>query len=532
MSTTIFHPSRWVPRGLFVKIFGWFLGAQLLIALVLYLVASATQRNFDQDFYEMIGGNLQNRIRAAAIAYETGGKSALYQAWNEGPSGEGFGNDGPPGGPPPREDETGNNQPRGDKGEDNRRGQPFFGFRGRGPNELSSTAFYLIKGKYADHLAGPAHLSNHFEITFNLPEDQNVTFKPGPRRPSYLFRRVDTAHGSYLGVVRLRFDRGRPPELFDSLLGTGPNGGSSWRPILVALMMGALCFALARYLTAPAIKLRHATRQFAAGDFSVRVGPQLGRRRDELADLGHDFDQMAERIQNLMIAQRQLLGDISHELRSPLTMLSLSLELAEQTADETTKEYLTRIQSEVGEMNSLIGQLLTLTRLENMTPEKREGSSDAAYIDLSGLIEHIAENADFEAKSRGGEVVINHNDDCQIVGNGELLHSAVENVVRNAILHSGPNPKVEIDLYLQTRDKNEFAIIRIRDHGTGVPAEALSQIFQPFYRVAQARDRQTGGTGLGLSITQRAARFHGGDVHAYNVKNGGLEIEISLPLKR
>jgi signal transduction histidine kinase len=522
MSKALLNPTQWIPRGLFFKIFGWFLAAQLLIALVLYLLASATQRSFDQSFYDMLGGNLENRVRAAAIAYETGGKTALQQAWSEQPIRRG---DGPP--PPQRRpeelDQEGPPRPR----DESRggRGRPFFGPRGEG-NELSSTSFYLIKNGWAEHLAGPVHIDARFELPPNLQENQNATFKPNPRRPSYLLRRVDTSRGSYLGVVRLRFERGRPPSFFDSLLGTGPNGGTTWRPFVVALMMGALCFALARYLTAPTIKLRQATRQFAAGDFSVRVGPQLGKRRDELGDLGHDFDQMAERIQNLLVAQRQLLGDISHELRSPLTRLSLALELADLSADETTKEYLARMESEVHELNSLIGQLLTLTRLENMAPETREGSSDAAYIDLSGLIEHVVENANFEAQSRGGEVVITHNDDCHITGNGELLHSAVENVVRNAIIHSGPNPRIEIAL----RTENRVAKIRVRDHGTGVPPETLEQIFNPFYRVAQARDRQTGGTGLGLSITQRAARFHGGNVQAKNAEGGGLEIEITLPL--
>ena len=382
------------------------------------------------------------------------------------------------------------------------------------------------------------------------------------KKVNYLLCRVDTAHGGrFLGVLALRQGGGKWRWPMLVALGGGPNRSGNiawWRIVVAALTMGALCYALARYLTDPAIKLRRATRLFAAGDFGARVGPQMGRRRDELADLGRDFDQMAGRIEELLLAQRQLLGDISHELRSPLTRLSLALELALPTSNEPTRGYLNRIQGEVSEIGGLIEQLLTLTRLENTSLDKGSQSREAAYLDLARLIEHVAQNADFEAKSRGGSVKIVRSEDCQIVGNGELLHSALENVVRNAILHSPRTPRVEISLYLEnsaefapetpknrprnrlknrvvsTFDKPDIpvrtAVIRVRDYGPGVPEETLEMLFRPFYRLSVGRERQSGGTGLGLSIAQRAARFHGGEASARNAPGGGLEVEISLPL--
>lgn len=521
----------WRPRGLFFKIFGWFLAAQFLIGLALFLLASATQRGFDQRFSEMIGVNLEARARAAAIAYEGGGQNALFEAWQSA-------------------------RRRGRGGRSRRGASPFAsngaakpnaadpdlgsglqdGPTRRGLNDLEASSLFVLRAPKAgaalsaQHLIGPpAPLE-----AAKLPGDAAAwpdTFSV-PNGATYLLRHVETARGGrYAATLRLRNEGQGPRRVLENWLGGGRGGPSApARFAVIVLTMGALCYVLARYLTEPALKLRRATRQFAAGDFAVRVGPQMGARRDELADLGRDFDQMAERIEGLLLAQRQLLGDISHELRSPLTRLSLALELATQSADPPTRALLARIEGEAGEMNRLIGGLLTLARLENGANSAQQTSREAAYIDLAHLAEHVVANADFEAQNRGGEVQITHLDDAQIVGNGELLHSALENVVRNAILHSPNAPRVEVSLRVETRGATRVAQIRVRDHGPGVPEAALEQLFRPFFRVDEARNRESGGTGLGLSIAQRAARFHGGDVRAQNAVGGGLEVEISLPL--
>ncbi len=348
----------------------------------------------------------------------------------------------------------------------------------------------------------------------------------GERSDPWLARRVTTDKASYLALIRLR-ERGGPPRNFlDGFLGGRPGpGGPFWgnasRWLVIALVMGALCYALARYLTAPALQLSRAAKRFADGDLAARVGPHLHGRRDELADLGRDFDFMAERIESQRASERRLLGDISHELRSPLARLQVALDLAESGADQTTRSYLVRMEEEVEELGALIGQLLTLTRLENaeQTLLARE------TIDLSALVAAICADADFEASGSGRTVALACNQPAKVSGNAELLRSAIENVVRNALVHA-PNSDVEVSLHTTSTE----AIIKVSDGGAGVPDEALEALFQPFYRVATARDRQSGGTGLGLSITQRALTSHGGNVRAANVASGGLEVEMRLPL--
>ncbi len=339
---------------------------------------------------------------------------------------------------------------------------------------------------------------------------------------------MTTDKASYLALIRLRGRGGPPGGFLDGFMGGRPDaGGPFWgnlsRWLVIALVMGALCYALARYLTAPALQLSRAARRFADGDLAARVGTGLGGRRDELADLGRDFDLMAQSIESQRDAQRQLLGDISHELRSPLARLQVALDLAESGADEQTRGYLARMEEEVEELGSLISQLLTLTRLENA----EQSVIVRENLDLSQMVADICADADFEASGSGRAVTLTDNQAATVNGNAELLLSAIENVVRNTLVHA---PASDVAVSLQTTD-NE-AIIRVRDWGAGVPAEALDELFRPFYRVATARDRQSGGTGLGLSITRRALDSHGGSARASNAPGGGLEVELRLPLRQ
>ncbi len=306
---------------------------------------------------------------------------------------------------------------------------------------------------------------------------------------------------------------------------------------LAALLAATgVSYGLARYLTSPTARLRRAAQQLAAGDLSVRVAPQMGNRRDELADLARDFDLMAERIQALLAAERRLLGDISHELRSPLARMQVALELADQTADEPTREYLQRIERDAARLNDLIGQLLLLTRLETAAVETRRES-----IDLSQLVSEVTADADFEARRHSRSVHVAHDAAAHTLGNQELLRRAIENVARNAVRYTREGTAVEIALNREDargigstpnaeKEECDYAVITIRDFGPGVPEESLGKLFDPFYRIASARDRQSGGVGLGLSIAARAVRFHGGEITARNAEGGGLIIEMRLPL--
>ncbi len=307
-----------------------------------------------------------------------------------------------------------------------------------------------------------------------------------------------------------------------------PGLGAFVFPLLaVILTAGVVCYALARYLVAPVVALRAGVRRVASGDLSARVGEAEGGRRDELADLGQDFDLMAERIESLVLAQRRLLGDISHELRSPLARLSVALGLARQRAGEGAPELhaaLDRIEREAERLNAMIGELLTLTRLESDASEVR-----MEEVDLRELVRAVAEDADYEARGRGRSVRAVSSEECHVVGNDELLRSAVENVVRNAVRHTGEGTHVEVELSCRREGEGLWAVVAVRDHGPGVPEAALDDLFRPFYRVADARERRTGGAGLGLAITYRAVKLHGGTVTASNTRGGGLLVEIRLP---
>jgi signal transduction histidine kinase len=234
---------------------------------------------------------------------------------------------------------------------------------------------------------------------------------------------------------------------------------------------------------------------------------------------------MAERIQSLVDSKQRLLHDISHELRSPLARLKIGLELARKGDGPEAAWALDRIEREADRLNELIGQLLTLARLDSK-PANRNADS----VDLKRLVDEIVADADFEARSAGRSVKLVTTDDCQIIGNEQLLRSAIENVVRNAASYTPEGTEVEVSLRCQNGDKDNRAVIRVLDRGSGVPQAALANIFNPFYRVADARDRQSGGSGLGLSITQRAVQIHGGSVSASNAPGGGLAVEILLPI--
>jgi two-component system sensor histidine kinase CpxA len=306
----------------------------------------------------------------------------------------------------------------------------------------------------------------------------------------------------------------------------GANLRSHALRLLIALITGGiLCYWLARYVTAPIVRLRCATRDLADGNLKARAGPALVRRRDEIGHLGRDFNVMAERIETLMLAQRRLLGDISHELRSPLARIGVALELVRKRAGSEAASALNRIEHETDELNELINQLLTLTRLETCA----EGPN-GMKVDLAELVREVAADADFEARSRNSAVHVVACEECATTGIAELLHSAVENVVRNALRYTAEGTQVEISLRCDKGVDHGAAVISVRDHGAGVPEASLQDIFRPFYRVGDARDRQTGGNGLGLAITSRAVRLHGGTVKAANAPDGGLVVEIRLPL--
>ncbi len=302
------------------------------------------------------------------------------------------------------------------------------------------------------------------------------------------------------------------------------------RGVSVFFIIGGFCYGLARYLAAPVGRIRRAAQRIAGGDLSARVQPnRIPRGSDEIAGLARDFDAMAERLESLVAAQNRLLGDVSHELRSPLTRLNLSLELARRGDEIKRLAAFDRIEREATRLDALIGELLTLSRLENGL----RAENLSKIVDLSTLAREVAADADFEAQNAGRGVRVGFSGPdagVEVRGDAELLRRALENIARNATRHTAPQTSVEIAL----RDDKDHLVLSARDHGPGVPEDELEAIFRPFYRVEGARERAETdrGTGLGLAIAERAASAHGGKISAGNAEGGGLQVEIVLPMLR
>lgn len=348
----------------------------------------------------------------------------------------------------------------------------------------------------------------------------------GPRSPhdGFLFPAPPTQRDSKAssdGMHRYTIVMGVPP---GPRVFIGPRGVPFTGLIIGVITSGLVCYLLSWYLTKPIVRLRTAARQLASGDLTARTGAAAITRRDEVAGLMRDFDAMAERLETLLNAQSRLLNDISHELRSPLARLNVALGLARQRSGAESTEMLDRIELEASRLNELIGRILTLARLED-----GEQLAPQTPVPLDELVLSVTEDAEFEAQARKCHVKTSIAEGEWLVrGNASLLHSAVENVVRNAIRYTHEGTSVQVEL--SDGDAGREAVLRVSDSGPGVPTDALGKLFEPFYRLDDARGRLTGGVGLGLAITERAVRFHGGKVAAFNREPSGLIVEIRLPL--
>ena len=283
--------------------------------------------------------------------------------------------------------------------------------------------------------------------------------------------------------------------------------------IAIFTMLAVLCWAFARHLTQPVRQLQRAVQRFGQGDLSARVE---SKRKDELGQLARTFDTMASRMETLLTAERRLLQDISHELRSPLARLNVAIELAR--SGENPEAYLNRVQKEADRLNALVGELLQMTRAEGDISTMRLQS-----VRVDELLADIAADSAIEAQNRGCRIEVSGLTPFEIQADPELLRRAFENVLRNAIRYTSEGSTVEVAM--QQRDKS--AVVTVRDHGPGVPRESLGRIFDPFFRVESDRDRLSGGVGLGLSIAKRAIELHHGHIRAENAEPG-LRVEMQL----
>ncbi|WP_041359362.1 sensor histidine kinase [Methylotenera versatilis] len=298
----------------------------------------------------------------------------------------------------------------------------------------------------------------------------------------------------------------RPPPRFPLM----PLFGGS----LVSLIFAAI---LAAYFSKPISSLRAAFKQASNGKLDVRVAHAMGKRRDELSDLGHDFDAMASRLESLLQAQTRLLHHVSHEMRSPLARMQMALGLMKQ---DPTSDFLDRIELEANRIDGLVGELLELSKLESGVIQiKKE------QLELSPLLNSIIVDAQFEAKSKRINLHLMVDQDYVLEGQPDLLYRAIENVVRNAIKYGPESSEISIATTHSALEKN--LCITVTDQGIGVKETELEDIFKPFIRGISGS--QTIGNGLGLAITKQVIEAHGGSVAAKNLKPTGFSIQIMLP---
>jgi two-component system sensor histidine kinase CpxA len=349
-------------------------------------------------------------------------------------------------------------------------------------------------------------------------EARGASPPPGNFRPPRYAPQIVAPDGSTYTVLLVP----RRPSIFGAL--SLPD--ISLTILGIALAVSALASGwLARHLSAPIRRIQAGARALAAetldsreGDSRVSAG--LEDRNDEVAVLARDFDAMAEKLRANRAAITQLLRDISHELRSPLARMRVAVGLARQSTADLPRQ-IDRMELEIERLDGLISQVLKLARLHGT-----EIPFDREMVDIDEVIEDVVRDANFEGAIKGCTVNLAGSANVSLHANRELLASAIENVLRNAVRYSPRDAPVDVSV---ERREADGVSITIRDHGPGVPADELERIFQPFYRVAESRDRDTGGEGIGLAITSQVMKTHGGSANARTLAGGGLEVRLTLP---
>jgi len=293
-------------------------------------------------------------------------------------------------------------------------------------------------------------------------------------------------------------------------------------PIMVSML---LAWLLARTLSKPILAIKQAATAIGNGQLDARV-ENANKRNDELGSLSKSFNTMAEKLSQNLTANQRLLADVSHELRSPMTRLQLAVGLAQQTKDkpDLQAKHLARCELEVTRLDKMIDDVLSLSRLENSFQK-----INLQAVVLDSLLTDICHDCQYLADEKHILVSMKNFSQVKLLADQNLLNSALSNVIINAIKYSPDSSEVVISMQHVIQSQESVSII-IADSGTGVPSDALAQLFQPFYRVDEARDRKSGGTGLGLAIAKQAVLAHNGNITAKNNNNGGLTVTITLPL--
>ena len=284
--------------------------------------------------------------------------------------------------------------------------------------------------------------------------------------------------------------------------------------LIVLGAVGALYWMVHTRITAPLHRLADVVDRFGCGELTVRAG---GGTSDEIGNLGRSFNEMAARIQTLLSAERQLLQDVSHELRSPLARLTFEAEMVRRTTDRDVSA--TRLRHEIERLSSLVGTLLDMARIE-----ADPGTVELEDVDMNALAQSIVEDCQVEASARECGITLTATENLHVSGDEELLRRALENVIRNAIRYAPKGTNVEVNACRSGGN----VTLSVRDYGPGVPDELIERIFDPFVRVDSSRGESTGGVGLGLAIARRAVRLHNGDLTVRNA-NPGADFQLTIP---
>ncbi len=378
-------------------------------------------------------------------------------------------------------------------------------YQGGGPTRLSEYLADLKSAGAVEH-----HLTDSRGKDLETGEDRSAIIRLMGGQPRWMSRQddqfiyartSDDGRYAWVGIVRQPFS----PFTFAPFY------------LIVLATVAALYWLVAARIASPLRRLTAVVDRFGQGDLAAR-SPAPKKSKDEIANLGHSFNAMADRIQTLLVAERQLLQDVSHELRSPLARLTFEAEMVRKTPDRDASAL--RLRREIERLSSLVGTLIDMARMEG-----DPATVDMEDVPLNELLQNLAADCAVEAEANHCRISFTSSAAVTVPGNAELLHRAFENVIRNAIRYSPPGGTVEIHLY-----RNQAQIkIAIRDHGSGIPENLIPRIFDPFFRADPSRDEATGGIGLGLAIARRAIRVHHGDITAENAHPGAL-LRFTLPV--
>tara|TARA_R110002096_G_scaffold128768_1_gene277081 strand:- start:1839 stop:3212 length:1374 start_codon:yes stop_codon:yes gene_type:complete len=290
-------------------------------------------------------------------------------------------------------------------------------------------------------------------------------------------------------------------------------------PISVLLSM-----LIARYLVRPLKSFEQAGMQLADGDLSARVNPKVSARGDELADFANTFDHMAEKIEHLVNSHKDLLRDVSHELRSPLARVHAAMSLARQRTGGAVDGEMDRIELELNRLDGLIGKLLTFARLDS-----RRVLLDKQPIEIDSVLADVIGDAAIEGEPDGKTIALTESSKLHVMGDAELLASCFENIIRNAIRHTPSGTTVAVSL--QASDDGRRCVVEVRDHGPGIDEQHLETVFELFRKFDDKGGENTGSSGIGLAIAKKVVTLHEGDISATNAPDGGLIVTVSLPLE-